>query len=179
MDDPAPAPRFHAATFWGVLGFTAILAQALHSLVPLALEPIRLGLMSTGHWVLYGVSMVFNAYFEGYRGFQVQVAPRIVVRALYLGRHPTRLRVALAPLYCAGFFHTTRRRLITTWIFYPGLVVVVLLVRQLAQPWRGIVDAGVVVGLTWGALAILWFFVRALAGTPPSASPELPDGAEP
>ena len=178
MTSPATPGRVHAATHWGVLGFTAILAQALRHLVPLSLEPIRQGHLTGWHWALYAASIVFTGYFEGYRGFQLQVAPRIVVRALWLGRHPTPLRVILAPLFCAGFFHATRKRLITTWIFYPALVVVIIAVRQLEQPWRGIVDAGVVVGLTWGGLSILWMFVRALRGHPPSASPELPEGAE-
>jgi hypothetical protein len=178
MDDPRPAPRYRAATWWGVLGFTAILLQALRHLVPLSLEPIRAGHVSPGVWVAYAVSIAFTGYSEGYRGFQRLVAPRIVVRALYLARHPTPVRVALAPLFCAGFFHASRRRLITTWIFYPLLVVVIIAVRQLPQPWRGVVDAGVVVGLTWGAIAILVFFGRALAGHPPAASAELPEGAE-
>jgi len=30
-----------------------------------------------------------------------------------------------------------------------AIVVLVLLVHRLEQPWRGIVDAGVVTGLTW------------------------------
>ena len=37
----------------------------------------------------------------------------------------------------------------------------VFVVHQLGQPWRGILDAGVVVGLTWGSAAVLLFAVRA------------------
>lgn len=162
-----------------MLGYTAILGQALYRLTPLALEPIRHGGMTALQWALYGVSILFNGYFEGYRAFQGKVAPRIVTRGLYLGRHPTPLRVALAPFFCSGFFHASRRRMITAWLFYPGLIVIIVAVRQLSQPWRGIVDAGVVVGLGWGAVAVLVLFARALAGhTPPSSAAELPEGAE-
>ncbi len=48
------------------------------------------------------------------------------------------------------------------------------LVRALAQPWRGIVDAGVVVGLTWGCVAILVFWARSLLGRPPEIAPDFP-----
>ena len=37
----------------------------------------------------------------------------------------------------------------------------VLIARQLPQPWRGIVDAGVVVGLGLGIISILYFMISA------------------
>ena len=174
MDDPTQAPRHPAATWWGVLGYTALLGQALYRLVPLALEPVRHGRMTTLHWALYAASILFNGYFEGYRAFQKQAAPRIVVRALHLGEHPRPLHVILAPFFCTGLFHATRRRVIAMWILYGGLVALIVSVRMLAQPWRGMIDAGVVVGLSWGVIAILATYLRALAGHPPAASPELP-----
>jgi uncharacterized membrane protein YkgB len=53
-----------------------------------------------------------------------------------------------------GFFHATRRRQVTSILVTAGIVVMVVLVRQLAQPWRGIVDLGVVAGLVWGLVAL-------------------------
>ena len=35
------------------------------------------------------------------------------------------------------------------------MIVLIVSVRQLPQPWRGMVDAGVVVGLTWGVVSII------------------------
>jgi hypothetical protein len=168
-------PRIRIAALWGVLGFSAILVQAIVRLTPLALEPVRDGNLAAWHWALYGASILFNGYFEGYRAFQKQAAPRIVARALHLGEHPRPLHVALAPFFCTGLFHATRRRVISMWILYGGLVVLIVSVRMLAQPWRGMIDAGVVVGLSWGVVAILATYRRALAGHPPAASPELPD----
>lgn len=174
MQNVPPRPRFKIAALWGVLGFVALLVQAIVRLTPLALEPVRAGRLATWHWGLYGASILFNGYFEGYRAFQKQAAPRIVARALYLGEHPRPLHVLLAPFFCTGLFHATRRRVISMWILYGGLVALILSVRMLAQPWRGMIDAGVVVGLTWGVVAILITYLRALAGYPPAASPELP-----
>lgn len=173
-DAPSPRPRFRIAALWGVLGFCALLGQAVFRLTPLALAPIRAGGLSAWHWTLYGASILFNGYFEGYRAFQKQAAPRIVVRALHLGEHPRPLHVILAPFFCTGLFHATRRRVIAMWILYGGLVALIVSVRQLSQPWRGMIDAGVVVGLTWGVVAILATYLRAMAGHLPAASPELP-----
>jgi hypothetical protein len=174
MQNASSPPRFRFAALWGVLGFTALLVQAIVRLTPLALQPIRAGILTNWHWTLYGASILFNGYFEGYRAFQKQAAPRIVVRALHLGENPRPLHVVLAPFFCTGLFHARRRRVIAMWLLYGGLIALIVAVRMLDQPWRGMIDAGVVVGLSWGVVAILATYVRALAGNPPAASPELP-----
>ena len=45
---------------------------------------------------------------------------------------------------------------------------------MLPQPWRGIVDVGVVIGLGWGALATLALFVAALRGHQEPETDSLP-----
>lgn len=151
-----------------------ILAQAIYRLAPLAWQPIDEGQLAYYHWVLYGLSIFFNGYSEGYKAFQLQVAPRIMARASHLAANPRPLHVALAPLYCMALFHASRKRLIISWSVYVGIVTIVIVVRQLSQPWRGIVDAGVVVGLSWGVLAILVAFVDLVRGGELESSPELP-----
>jgi len=178
MEPPRTLPRFSLAALWGVTGFCLILVQAIYRLAVLAIEPITDGQVTESwQWGLYAASIAFNAYAEGYRGFQRKASPRIVVRAMHLGRHPRPLHVALAPFFCTALFHATRRRLIATWTLYGMLVIVIAAVRQVPQPWRGMIDAGVVVGLTWGTVSIIIIYVRALAGRPPQVSPELPDQA--
>lgn len=162
---------------WGVLGFAAILGSAIWRLAPYAIEPFREHSLSWWQSGMYGAWVFFMAYTEGYRGFQVQMSPRVVARGLYLSRHPRLLHVALAPLFVMSLFYATRRRLIVSWVLLVAIVILVILVRQLAQPWRGIVDGGVVVGLSWGLIAMLYYFVAALAGRPIPADPELPEGA--
>jgi hypothetical protein len=70
--------------------------------------------------------------------------------------------VLLGPMFCMALFHARRRNLIVAWTLLGGIILLVTLVRMLPQPWRGIVDAGVVVGLVWGTLSILVFFARAI-----------------
>jgi len=114
-------------------------------------------------------------YSEGYRGFQLGFSPRIAARALWLSRNPSLLRGLLAPAFCMGFFGATKRRTLTSWCVLAGIVGIVSLVRLLPQPWRGIVDFGVVVGLTWGLLAMLVFAWQAVSRRDRFAvDPELP-----
>ncbi len=60
--------------------------------------------------------------------------------------------------------------MVTSWAVTPGIAVVVFGVRHVPQPWRGIIDAGVVVGLLIGLLSLLGRFVAALGA--PTAVPE-------
>jgi hypothetical protein len=165
----------YLAAFWGVLGFVAVMAKALWQLTPIALEPLRDHSMTTLQIGLYAGWVVFMAYSEGYKGFQRQLAPRMAARSLYLARYPRPLWVLLAPAFCMGLFHATRRRLIVSWVILIGVVILVIAVRQLAQPWRGMVDGGVVVGLTWGTIAVLWYFILALTGRVPAISLDVPE----
>jgi hypothetical protein len=175
MEPPVTRAPLNAVTLWGVAGFCMLLLQAVYRLAIRAYEPIaHHQLTRPWHWVLLAASILVLGYSEGYRAFQRRAAPRIVARAIHLAGHPRPLHVVLAPFYCTGLFHATRRRLIASWVLYGMLVVLIVSVRQLAQPWRGIVDAGVVVGLGWGTLAIIIVYVRAVAGRPPLVSPELP-----
>jgi len=167
-----------AIAAWGTLGVVAIIGQALYRLVPLALEPFTDGSAEALH-IAVAVGWSLTAmYSEGYKGFQKAFAPRVVARAVYLARNPRPVFVALAPLFCFAFFHATRRRLIVAWCFLLGIVGLVLAVHQLDQPWRGVVDTGVVAGLLWGEIAIVVFFVRALSGHPMPVPPDVPESSQ-
>lgn len=170
----AERPRLHPAAIWGAGGFALLLIKAIVTLTPLALEPVRDGML-LWQWVLYAGSIAGNTYVEGYRAFHLQAAPRVVVRAFHLARNPRKLFVILAPLYCMSLIHATRRRLTISWSVYLGIVILVILVRQVPQPWRGMVDAGVVVALSFGLASLGWHFFRALGGELPPMPPDLPE----
>jgi hypothetical protein len=157
---------------WGIAGVVLLLSSAVGRLTPFAIDAVRSGL-TPGEWAAFCASVAFFAYTNGYRVFQRQWSPRIVARAVAIYREPTAVRVALAPLFCMAYFDATRKRKALAWGVTIGVVILVVLVRRLAQPWRGIVDAGVVVGLAWAVLAIVWFAARALQGHAPPASAEL------
>ena len=160
---------------WGLLGVVALLSQALVRLGLLAWEAIDGGL-STGQWVGLVAWVVVMAHSEGYRGFHRRFSPRVVARALHLRRNPTPIRVALAPLFCMSLFGASPRGMKVARLVVLGIVSLVLVVRMLEQPWRGIIDAGVVVGLGIGLLSLFGFVVSAAFGRPPGIDPDLAEG---
>ncbi len=157
-----------------MFGVLALLGQAIYRLLPLALEPLQTGMLSRFEFALYVGWSLANAYLEGYRGFQRRFSPRVVARAAYLGQNPKPWHVAFAPLFCMSFFHASRRGLISAWGMTTFVLLAIALVRMVPQPWRGIIDAGVVVGLVWGVVSTLLLWVGLLAGQAPASSGELP-----
>lgn len=166
-----------AIAVWGTFGVLAILGQAIYRLTPLALEPFEAGMLSAEQMAICAGWTAVSLYSEGYKGFQKKFSPRVVARAFHLAEHPRPLFVALAPLYCLAMFHATRKRLIFTYVFYTLLVGVIVAVHQLDQPWRGIIDTGVVAGIAYGAATVLYYFAVALTGRPLPVAPDVPESA--
>ncbi len=162
------------AAVWGLTGTSALLARAIWRLTPAAWEAGTRHQPGVLGWSLAALWLLFMGYSEGYRGFQKGFAPRVALRAAHLAQRPRPLHVLLAPLFCMGLIHASRRRLVTSWSLTAMIVLLVLAVRHLTQPWRGLVDAGVVLGLAWGLVAVLVFGVRALRGQLPAGSADLP-----
>ena len=160
---------------WGVGGVIALIARALFRLTPTALEPIQT--LTVAQWAILLSWCGFMAYSEGYKGFHLAFAPRVIARANYLGNHPTILRIVFAPLICMGLFYATKKRLIVSWCLLIGIISLIVAIRLLEQPWRGIVDAGVVLGLGLGLMSLLYFLIRAIAGQMPSVNPDIPSPA--
>lgn len=158
--------------FWGPFGLALLLVEALYKLVPIAWTALQMPLHA-GHWVALVLWVLFMGFTEGYRGFQKAFSPRFAARARWLRDQGTPLTLWLAPFFCMGLFGTTRKRKIVAWTLTLGIVLLVVTLRFLPQPWRGIVDAGVVVGLSWGLASLVWFCVPALMSDAPVADPEV------
>lgn len=159
------------ALVWGVGGFLALLLFALWRLVPMALASTELP-WNALHWAIFGLNLLVMGWFEGYRGFQKGYSPRLAARARHLFDFATARQALLAPLVCMGFLDAPRRRLIGAWALTGGIVAVVMVYRLLPQPWRGILDAGVVLGLLWGVAATAHATWRALREGP-AVDPEM------
>ncbi len=126
------------------------------------------------HWLLLFLNVAFMAYSEGYKGFQKAYSPRLAARIKYMRDYPRLSHFLLAPLFSMGYFHTTRRRLVTTYAMTAAIIVFIYVAHQLPQPWRGILDIGVVVGLSWGLISILIYSWQALTWNEFPYSPEVP-----
>jgi len=159
---------------WGIAGLSLLFGSALYRLYPYAQELCGME-FKWFHWAALAASLAFMGYAEGYKGFHLKFSPRAAARALYLKQNPTFARVLFAPLFCMGFFHATRKRKIVAYSLTTMIILLIILVRQLAQPWRGIVDAGVVLGLGWGLVSVWLFTLKAFFGKGFDVAPETPD----
>lgn len=129
------------------------------------------------HYAVLVPWLIFMIYSEAYKGFHRGFAPRFGARLKHLYDHPSPLLVALAPFYAMCYFHATRKRKIVVYSLTTGIIVLIILIKQLPQPWRGIIDVGVVVGLILGTLSVLYFVFRAFRPGGVTADPGLPEDA--
>lgn len=147
-------------TIWGIGGVVLLLVSALLRLTPFALEPLRTGALTPWQLLVYVTWAGFMAYSEGYRGFQMQFSPRVVRRAFELPAAGSPWYRVFGPFYCMSLIGAPPREQKRARIVFFSIVAVVCAVRLMPQPWRGVVDGGVVVGLGWGVVATVMLFVH-------------------
>ena len=158
---------------WGLLGMCLLLLTAIVRLGAIALTLLDQQL-EMQHWLALILFVGFMAYSEGYKGFQASFSPRFAARLRHLLTSDSALHILTAPLFCMGFYHTTRRRLISAYALTTMIIGFVIIAQSIPQPWRGILDAGVVIGLLWGLLSLVYFAALALHQATFTYSAELP-----
>jgi hypothetical protein len=149
-----------------------VLAFAVVRLAELAWDALQMPL-SAPQWTLLVGNALLLAWAEGYRGFQRRFSPRAAARVRYLRDHATPFTALLAPVFCVGLVGATPRLLRATWMGTGLIVLAVLVVQRLEQPWRGILDLGVVIGLTWGLISFLLEVARALGSNDYAVDPQV------
>jgi hypothetical protein len=160
---------------WGVLGVVMFIANALKRLIPVALQPLLQQDLTKEQIVIYIAWTLYMIYAEGYQAFHLKFSPLVVRRSLTISENPTFMKCLLAGPYCMGLFGASRKRMIVSWSVIAGVFGLVKVVKQLPYPWRSIVDAGVVFGLSVGTLSIIYHYILALFGRIPSIDPDLPE----
>jgi hypothetical protein len=165
---PAPAARGRAGALWGTAGLALLLLFGAARLLPPALEGVQA--VDSPAEALGAVLIVLGmAWAEGYRGFWCGLSPLVAARGRWLAQHPRPALVLLAPAFTLGLVHATPRRLLRAWALTAMIFGFILMMPLLPSPWRGLLDLGVVVGLSGGALSIL---ARTWQGA--GADPEVP-----
>jgi len=167
--------RGAVAASWGVLGVFLLISSAVYRLIPIAVDALT-ETLAWYHWTTLLLLLVFMLYSEGYRGFQLGFSPRVAARAKYLRYHPRFWHALFAPLFCMGYFHATKKRQYTSILVTLTIVIFVVLAHQLVQPWRGILDVGVVAGLVWGLGSLVVFSYVAFTSEKFDYSPDIPVG---
>lgn len=131
--------------------------------------------LSVFQWIVLVLFALFMLVTEGYRGFQKKFSPRTAARVRHLRDHPTLLHLILAPLFCMGYFHANKKTKLTAFILTIGIILLVVLVSFCPQPWRGLIDFGVVLGLSYGLISFLTAALQALTQKEFDHSPETPE----
>ena len=148
------------ATVWGIGGLMLLLGFAIYRLTPYAIEALQMPL-NWKHWLLLIANVLFMAYTEGYKGFQKSFSPRFAARAKFLLRETTPIRTLLSPFFCMSYFGAPKRRMFTTSVLTVAIILFILSFRLIPQPWKGMLDAGVVIGLIWGIIATAYYCMKA------------------
>lgn len=163
---------------WGLAGVALMLSFAIFRLALIGLDSFSYS-YQWFHWVALAFSIFFMAYSEGYKAFQKSYSPRLAARIRHVRDNPRFSHSLLSPLFSMGLFYAARRRLIATYLMLAMIVVFIIIAQQMPQPWRGILDLGVVVGLAWGLVSILVYSWHALTADNFPYSAELPEAAGP
>lgn len=146
---------------WGVVGVIALLLFAVYRLLPFVGELFDAN-FTVWQWVLVVLWSTFMIYTEGYKAFMQQFSPRVVARAQYLARQGSVKQLLLAPVFCTGYFNSTRKRVLVAYLLMAGIITLIAIVHFIPQPWRGIIDVGVVLGLLLGISSLFVFAILAL-----------------
>lgn len=145
---------------WAIAGVVFLFAEAAWRLGARGVEVVRGGLTPFEWLALVAITATF-LYGEGYRALQRKWVPYVLARAERLRAEPRlRYRVA-APLYAMSLIDPVRSAVLRAWAGVAAIVLAVLIVSRLPDPWRGIVDVAVAAALVWGASALLYGAGRA------------------
>lgn len=100
------------------------------------------------------------AYTEGYKGFQKSYSQKFSRRAASLTTDAPLLHKLLAPFFCMNYFAADKKALKLAYILTSVIIGLVIAFSYIPQPWRGILDFGVVAGLSWGLIATVAICIK-------------------
>lgn len=150
------------ATVWGILGVAALLTSAVVRIAAKALT-LPVAELSVAQWLVLALILGVMGWGKGYHVLQRRYVPAVLDRARGLSDEPRLWVRLLAPAAAMGLVAVstaTVARKVAMLAMIAGLVVVV---AHAPTPWREELDAGVVFGLAWGLVALLWGLPGALS----------------
>lgn len=154
MSDPRSQRVMALRYVWGLAGLTALLVRAVATIAPEAAEALA-SASGAPEWLLIATTTTAMIWFEGYRGFQRGLVPRLLERARAIAVGGSRTDQALAPLVALDLVRATRSRMARRWALVGGLTLLIIGTRAMNEPWRGALLCGVLAGLSWGLLTLL------------------------
>ncbi len=150
----------YLATVWAIIGLIFLLGFASWRLSAYTIESFSMQ-WSWMHWLVFVGFTLFMLHSEGYSGFQKKFSPRFAARCKYLAHNASLLQLFLAPLFCMAYFHAPKKRVMTTFGLTIMIIIFIFSFQLIPQPWKGLLDFGVVMGLVWGLGSTLYFCFKA------------------
>lgn len=156
-------------SLWAVIALSAALLEAIYRLGARAASVIFAGL-SAQQWVWLLVIVALFVWAEGVRALHGRFVPGVLERLPVLSPFP--LAIVLAPFEALGLLKAPAKTRLRALATVAAIVAAVLVVRQLPEPWRAMIDAGVAVALSVGVVSLL---VRSLSQTRQSDAVPAPE----
>lgn len=151
--------RRSVAGHWALIGIALLLGKAV----------MRLGwrgwiVLSDGVTAFQGFVAVLLVgaflYGEGMLALERRWVPSLLHRVDRLPDEGNRWNRLGAPLYAMSLIGAPAKTLVRAWAGVGAIVVAVLVVRALPDPWRAMIDLAVAAALAWGLLALVRAVVR-------------------
>lgn len=159
-----------SARAWAVAGLALLLGRASVSLFFKGYrEVLDPPLLSNLEWGALALIVVLFAWGEGWMALHRKWAPRVAGRMRAIDERTPPHLLVFAPLHAVGLVGAPRRTLVRTWAGAGAIVVAIVAVRQMAQPWQGMIKLGVSLALAIGVVSLVG---RAVDGA--VHSPDLP-----
>jgi len=127
----------------------ALFADAIYQLGRRGVITMRAGLEPI-EWAALVVVFGLFVYGEGELALGRRWVPHTMRRARELDATSPLVHRLLAPLYAMSLIGAPRSAITRAWLGVALIVLAVLIVRELPEPWRGIVDLSVAAALAWG-----------------------------
>lgn len=164
--------------FWGLAGVVTMLLYSVMRVIPSwsELAAPQNGLID---YVVFSIVLLAMIYWEGYKGFHKAFAPRVVSRSKALIYQPSPVYRILAPVFCIGLIGSPIRRKISLIVFTGVIVLLVVGVKAMPQPWRWMIDLSVAMALLVGVGSILWLSCRDWNQEGYLCDPEIPQSIAP
>lgn len=150
---------------WGIGGIFINLSWAVLRVFPYTLPAFNMPL-KWYHWVVMVLFALQMLYSEAYKGFHLKFCPRVTARMKYLQAHPNWKDVLLAPIFCIGYYNASKRTKIVAYGIFVFVFLIIRLMQYIPQPWRGVFDVGVILGLGGGILSLLYYTIWAFSKKP-------------
>lgn len=139
---------------YSIGGVIAIFSSAIYRLYPHVHESFSYE-FSALNWFVLIVYLIIMIVGKGYFALHRSFVPRVIDRSEFLINNGNLLDKLLAPLYCMGFFKAPKKRMIISYLMISIIISFIVSASKISQPWRGIIDSGVIIGLSLGIFSLL------------------------